>query len=107
MKIKGLRNLSRQFEELKKLDFTEAVEEGGEVLKRKSMINAPVDTGALKASHKILKIEKNKVELLVDVIYSGIVEFRQPYLRRALDTNERRIARAIGITVKKIIKDAI
>lgn len=106
-KIKGLSKLARQFSNLQNLDYSDALMEGGEILKDKSMDNAPVDTGDLKRSHKLFFIAKNKIELVVRVLYSSIVEFRQPYLRPAIDKNENVISKAVGIGVEDIINKAV
>lgn len=105
--IKGRNRLSRQFKALGGLDYSDALLEGGEVLKDKSESNAPVDTGDLKASHRLRVIFKNRIELAVKVLYSSIVEFRQPYLRPAIDSNEALISRATGKGVQEIINNKI
>lgn len=106
-KLKGQVKLEKQFRNLKGLDYTDALMDGGEVLKSKSMDNSPVDKGDLKRSHILLVVSKNTIELKVDVPYSSIVEFNQPYLRPAIDYNERLISRKIGAGVEDIIKKKV
>lgn len=106
-KVKGVGKLQSQFNSLRNEDYTEALLKGGEVLKGKSETNAPVDKGDLKASHKLRVTFKNNIELIVKVLYSSIVEYRQPYLRPAIDHNEALISRATGEGVQEIIKRKI
>lgn len=106
-KIKGLNKLQRQFSRLQNLNYSDALMEGGEILKSKAEDNTPVDTGDLKRSYKLLFITKNKIELLVRALYSSVVEFRQPYLRPAIDRNELIISKTIGIAVEDIIDNAV
>lgn len=106
-KLKGQDKLERQLNSLKGLNYSNALHKGGEVLKSKSMINAPVDKGDLRRSHKLVTISRDQIELIVRVLYSSIVEFNQPYLRPAIDYNQRLIGRKIGAGVQDIINKKV
>jgi hypothetical protein len=106
-KVKGIDELNRQLESLKSADFTPTVLEGGEKLKNLSQRNAPEETGLLKRSHEVVVEAVNSVKIVVGAIYSSIVEFRQPYLRPAIDAMTHMLPKIIGEKVQEILNDNI
>jgi len=110
--------LWRQFDQLKGLNLEQALAAGANVLMRGSKRRAPVDTGAMRDSHRVEVRpplgDKPQVYIVVGddevVNYPSYVEFgtrkmaAQPFLRPALDEDRGEAIKAVGSYVLKELR---
>lgn len=127
--IKGMDKLFKNLDRIKK-DFEKEIEkiinEGAKLIKKDAKSRVPVDSGDLKKSIKVKKLEikKNRIKIGVgpvyekggddDVFYWYFVEFghpesddnypAQPYLRPAFEKNKRKVKRTIKKEINKLLE---
>ncbi|KKN52919.1 hypothetical protein LCGC14_0607810 [marine sediment metagenome] len=99
--------LTRQFQLLADKDFSDAVLAGADVLLAVAKPDSPVDTGFMKGSHNTRKAGKNEALFEVATEYAVIVEYRQPWVRPAIDRSFIRIVKAVGKHIEDDIKHVV
>ena len=111
--IQGLAKLNKQLSKLKGIGKNKkAILKGGFVLERYSKENAPVLTGALRASGHTVESEDG-AEVIFDVNYAWIREVgneKTPangYVRRAIDEHSEDIVKAVAEQLDKDIKKEV
>jgi len=106
------RMFDRQLNGLLKIDTKEAEKSGAEIILKNALEIVPVKTGNLKNSGEIQETSDGyAVAFMAD--YAAIVEYgssrqpAQPYLRPAIDENEKEILDAVAKVVQDEIKDKL
>lgn len=115
--VEGLRELQREAIRIAKAvaggPIVQAVKKATLIVLRDARINAPIDTGRLRASIiPTVTVSEGVVTGVVgsNVVYAGFQEIgtsRMPgrfYLRRAIEDNRARIARIIDTAVARIVR---
>jgi HK97 gp10 family phage protein len=117
VEIKGLLETQRKLEQtvrdLRGSEFLQGMRNAVLLVERDAKINAPVDTGRLRASITPEIRQSGTMTTGVvgsNVIYAAAQEFGTPhmvgkfYLQRALDSNQPRIVTLVGDAVGKIVE---
>lgn len=117
--VKGAKELAKELKSMgegAKSVLEKSVKAGGDVALDYAKQNCPVDTGKLKNSLKatVKKVSETRADIVVDydksLYYGTFVELgvkgRQPkpFLRNAIDTNEKEINRIIVETIAKELR---
>ena len=105
------RNLRRLAGNERRTAQRDGLEAGARVVEAYAKIAAPVDTGALRNSIQVHEV--TPIQAIIgpsDIDYAEFVEFgtsrmaAQPYMRPALDQNEREIVNAVQRTVAAFVE---
>lgn len=117
--VKGAKELAKELKEMgegAKSVLSKAVTAGGQIALADAKANCPVDTGKLRDSLKIMvkKESETRADLQLDydrsLYYGTFVELgvkgrkTHPFLRNAIDNNEKAINQAIVEAVAKELK---
>lgn len=112
LEIKNLRETQKKMEQMVKdlrgTPFLQAVRKATLIVERGAKINAPVDTGRLRASITPQVTQRDKVVRGIvgsNVKYAPYQEARKSYLRRALVDNAQRIYEIIKNVTWEIVRE--
>ena len=107
----GYDKVMKEIEKISSADVSDAMLAGAMMLQSYSMINAPVKTGNLRASHESRKTVKG-AEMTVNADYAVYVEYGTVYMaarsfvRKAIDSNIGEVLTAIYEQAKKALEKA-
>jgi len=114
MTVRGGEQLTRNLRRLAGNERRQAqhdgLEAGARVVEAYAKIAAPVDTGALRNSIQVDSVTPIEAIIAPHTDYAEFVEFgtsrmaAQPYMRPALDQNEREIVNAVQRTVAAFVE---
>ena len=104
------RNLARLAGNERRQAQADGLEAGARVVETHSKILCPVDTGFLRNSIQVDEVTPVQAVIAPHTDYAEFVEFgterqrAQPYMRPALDQNEREIVGAVEATVAAFVE---
>ena len=110
-KVLGYDKLQGQLKKLENLDTKEAELAMARLVLEQSQNSVPVNTGELKESGHIE--EGEEVQVVYDAAHAVFVEFgtykmpARPFLRTAIDNNERQIVKDAGTEIEDEIERVI
>lgn len=110
--LKGTNKLFANLSAIAGLDKVRASTAGAEVILTYMQSITAVDTGELRDSEHIV-VENDSVSIQVDAEHASHVEFgtvkmkAQPYMRPAIDTQQKPAAKAIAADVTQQIKEIV
>lgn len=117
----GVEGAERLAKDLKAMDDAAAgvlmtgAEAGGKIALADAQLHCPVDSGALKASLKIAEDKKTAIKATVKIDYDKSLKYgthvelgargrpANPFMRNAVDNNQRQINEAIVSAVSKAV----
>ena len=112
MEIKGLKELLKNFGNLKELNTSKSLLKGAYTLQKYSMENSPVKTGFLRQSHESIETGEG-AEMHVNANYAYYQEFgtekmpERGFVRKSIDEHSEEIVNVVGQDIENEIKGKI
>lgn len=105
--IQGLDKLLKQFDRLTKIEKQKVGMAAAEELFRITDKDAPVDTGELKDSGKVVESEDGG-EVSYETPYIVYVEFdTHPFIRPSIDENMSKLSKKAKEELQRLVKEAV